>query len=85
MVHQQFDLDEAAEKIDSSKKTLDDYLLNLRFAIKFEFDFHKHQNESVGFLRSFVHEKRQEIKDAANIKWLSSKKSNQLACAAAVE
>ena len=77
-MHQQFDLDEAAEKIDSSKKTLDDYLLNLRFAIKFEFDFFKHQNESVGFLRNFVQEKRQEIKDAANIKWLSSKKANEM-------
>lgn len=74
MVHQQYDLDEAAEKIDSSKKTLDDYLLNLRFAIKFEFDFFKHQNESVGFLRNFVQDKRQAIKDAAKIKWLSSKK-----------
>lgn len=78
MMHQQFDLDEAAQKIDSSKKTLDDYLLNLRFAIKFEFAFFRHQNESVGFLRSFVQEKRQEMKDAANIKWLSSKKASEL-------
>ncbi len=47
-------LDEAAEKVGVSKKSLDDYLLQLRFGSKFNFDFEKHKNEKVGKLRQMV-------------------------------
>jgi hypothetical protein len=37
-----------------SKKSLDDYLLQLRFGKKFGFDFQKHKDDKVGVLRSYV-------------------------------
>jgi hypothetical protein len=37
-----------------SKKSLDDYLLQLRFGKKFGFDFQKHKDDKVGCLRSYV-------------------------------
>ena len=37
-----------------SKKSLDDYLLQLRFGKKFNFDFQKHKDAKVGVLRSYV-------------------------------
>ena len=49
-----FSLDQAAEKVGVSKKSLDDYLLQLRFGSKFNFDFEKHKNEKVGKLRQMV-------------------------------
>ena len=74
IVHETYDLEEAAEQIDSSKKTLDDYLLNVRFALKFGFDFFRMQNESIGYLRNYVNSERLAIKGNLNLKWLSSRK-----------
>ena len=37
-----------------SKKSLDDYLLQLRFGKKYGFDFQANRNEKVGVLRSYV-------------------------------
>jgi hypothetical protein len=34
-----YTLEDAAQKVQVSKKSLDDYLLQLRFGKKFEFDF----------------------------------------------
>ena len=34
-----YSLEDAAKKVDVSKKSLDDYLLQLRFAKKFNFEF----------------------------------------------
>jgi hypothetical protein len=34
-----YSLEDAAVKVDVSKKSLDDYLLQLRFGKKYEFDF----------------------------------------------
>lgn len=47
-------LDDAAEKIGISKKSLDDYLIQLRIGKKFGFNFNEHRNDKVGVLRAFV-------------------------------
>ena len=49
-----YSLEDAANKVGVSKKSLDDYLLQLRFGKKFGFDFQKHKDDKVGVLRSFV-------------------------------
>jgi hypothetical protein len=41
-----------------SKKSLDDYLLQLRFGKKYGFDFQLHRNEKVGILRTYVKEQK---------------------------
>ena len=47
-------LEEAAKQVDISKKSLDDYLLQLRFGRKFGFNFEEHKNHKVGLLRAYV-------------------------------
>jgi len=47
-------LEEAAKKVGISKKSLDDYLLQIRFGRKFGFNFNEHIYENVGVLRTFV-------------------------------
>ena len=49
-----YSLDDAANAIGISKKSLDDYLLQLRFGRKYGFDFNNNQFEKVGVLRLFV-------------------------------
>ena len=51
---QRWSLEDAAKKVGVSKKSLDDYLLQLRFGKKYGFDFETNRNEKVGVLRSFV-------------------------------
>ena len=53
-----FSLDEAARMVKISKKSLDDYLLQLRLGRKYGFDFNKFRGSRVGVLRSFVKENR---------------------------
>ena len=53
-------LEEAAQKVKISKKSLDDYLMQLRSAKKFGFDFETHSGEKVGVIRSFVRKKKDE-------------------------
>lgn len=55
-----YSLDEAAKIIDISKKSLDDYLLQLRLGRKYGFDFNANRNCKVGMLRAFVKQKRGE-------------------------
>ena len=50
LVH--YSLEGAAGKVGVKLKTLDDYLLQLRFGKKYGFDFQKHRNKMVGFLRA---------------------------------
>jgi hypothetical protein len=47
-----------------SKKSLDDYLLQLRFGKKFGFDFQKHKDDKVGVLRSMVKKEKQKLKSS---------------------
>ena len=55
-------MQDSANKVQVSKKSLDDYLLQLRFGRKFGFDFVKHKDSKVGVLRSFVKNKKREIR-----------------------
>ena len=61
-----YSLEDAATKVGVSKKSLDDYLLQLRFGKRYEFDFSANRNEKVGVLRTFVKQKKAE--DARNKK-----------------
>ena len=56
-----YSLEEAAKIIGISKKSLDDYLLQLRLGRKFGFDFNSKRNERVGLLRTFVKMSRQNL------------------------
>ena len=47
-------LEDAAKKVQISKKSLDDYLLQIRLGRKFGFNFNEHYNDKVGVLRAFV-------------------------------
>ncbi|CAG9315074.1 unnamed protein product [Blepharisma stoltei] len=51
---QKMTLEEAATKVGISKKSLDDYLLQLRFGRKFGFNFQEHKDDKVGILRAYV-------------------------------
>lgn len=55
-------LEDAAVVVGISKKTLDDYLMQIRSAKKFGFDFARHYSEKVGVIRSFVKKKKGEEK-----------------------
>ena len=56
-------LEDAAHKIGIAKKTLDDYLLQLRAGKKYSFDFHANKDSKVGVLRAFVKEQKKKSKD----------------------
>lgn len=51
-------LEKAAEKVNVPKKTLDDYLLQLRAGKKYGFDFQAYKDSKVGTLRAFVKERK---------------------------
>ena len=51
---QRWSLVDAAAKVGVPKKSLDDYLLQVRFGRKYGFDFEKHRDAKVGELRKFV-------------------------------
>lgn len=54
-------LEDAARILNTSKKSLDDYLLQLRLGRKYGFNFNENKSKRVGILRTFVKEKRQEF------------------------
>ena len=51
-------LKESAEKVGINKKTLDDYLIQIRMGKKFNFNFYENQNEKIGILRNFIKNKK---------------------------
>lgn len=57
-----FSLEDAAKKVGISKKSLDDYLLQLRYGKKYGFDFNEHKEAKIGILRAFVKKCKQEEK-----------------------
>ena len=72
-----YNLDDAATKVGLSKKTLDDYLLQLRLGRKYGFDFKSNQGEKVGVLRNFIKTKRAlEVKEKRNKKIAASLNKN---------
>lgn len=50
-------LDKAADIIGISRKTMDDYNLQMRRAEQLGFDFIKHKDSKMGVLRKFVKER----------------------------
>ena len=48
-----YNLEEASKKVGIKRKTLDDYLKQLRKARLLGFDFNKNKDESISFLRDF--------------------------------
>lgn len=55
-------LQEAAREVNISKKSLDDYLFQIRFGHNFQFNFNEHYNDKVGVLRDFVRQKKKNNK-----------------------
>lgn len=47
-------LEDAARTVKISKKSLDDYLLQLRSGREFGFNFQEHKDDKVGILRAYV-------------------------------
>ena len=68
-------LERASKFVGLSKKSLDDYLLQMRFGAKFGFDFDSHINDKMGVLRQFVKQKKQELKGLIGNQKISSKLS----------
>ena len=46
-------LEEAAKKVGISKKSLDDYFLQLKNGQKNGFNFNEHKNDKIGILRAY--------------------------------
>ena len=63
--HTRYSLDHAAKQLGISKKSLDDYLLQIRLGRKCGFNFDDNKNEKIGNLRYFVEEQK---KKNCNIK-----------------
>ena len=57
-----YSLEDAARLVGISKKSLDDYLLQLRFGRMYGFDFLKNQSQNIGVLRKFVRDRKQQTK-----------------------
>lgn len=51
-------LQEAAEVVGISKKSLDDYYYQLRLGEKYDFDFKSHLMDRIGVLRTYIKEKK---------------------------
>ena len=51
--HKQVSLDEAAKHVKISKKSLDDYFLQLKNGQKNGFNFNEHKNDKIGILRAY--------------------------------
>ena len=68
----EYTLESAALKVGLSKKTLDDYLLHLRYGRKFGFNFDKYKDHNMGLLRSFVAEQRKLLRAKLQKTMLSS-------------
>ena len=47
-------LTDAQQYINIPKKSLDDYYNLIKFAWEHNFDFHKHKDDKIGVLRTFV-------------------------------
>ena len=81
-----YSLDKAAEKVAVSKKSLDDYLLQIRLGRKYGFDFNKNKYKKIGVLRDYVkeikkinqlnHKKRARKKKTPKNKGNNTKKEN---------
>ena len=55
-------MEDAAKEVKISKKSLDDYLFQIRFGYRYGFNFNEHYNDKVGVLRDFVRQKKKNDK-----------------------
>ena len=62
MQHEKLSLEEAARKVGISKKSLDDYLFQIRLGFSFGFNFNEHYSDKVGILRDFVRQQKKSDK-----------------------
>ena len=69
-----YSLDQAAKMVGISKKSLDDYLLQLRLGRKYGFNFNQNKTKKVGILRAFV--KRHRAMTQNNMNILNNSKIN---------
>lgn len=60
--HQKFSLEDAAKKVRISKKSLDDYMYQIRNGYYTGFNFNEHYNEKVGILRDYVRQQKKSEK-----------------------
>ena len=67
-------LQDAAEKVDISKKSLDEYLNQIRFGKLLGFDFNKHRNDKVGVLRGFVKTQMNNMEEKMNTNTMIKKR-----------
>lgn len=61
-----YSLEEAAKEVGISKKSLDDYLFQVRYGHRYGFNFNEHYNDKVGVLRDFVRQNKKN--DKADVK-----------------
>ena len=73
-----YSLDQAAKMVGISKKSLDDYLLQLRLGRKYGFNFNQNKTKKVGILRAFVKRHREANKNQQNSLNNNSKSKNDL-------
>ena len=52
-MHTQLSLEDAAKQVKISKKSLDDYFLQLKNGQKNGFNFNEHKNDKIGILRAY--------------------------------
>ena len=80
-----FNLDTASKKVNMKRKTLDDYLKQLRKGREKGFDFNKYKNKPISYLRSFNEKNKNKdvnldknINEIDNIDEINDKKENLL-------
>ena len=67
-------MQDAAEKVEISKKSLDEYLNQIKFGKYFGFDFNKHRNDKVGVLRGFVKTQMNNMEEKMNTNTMIKKR-----------
>jgi hypothetical protein len=72
-VEKKWSLEEAAIEVGITKKSLDDYLLQLRFGRKFGYDFEANKLSKVGELRQFVKQEKNKLRELTGKRKISSK------------
>ena len=65
--HVKLNLEEAADKIGISKKSLDDYLIQLRMGKMLGFNFNEHKNDKVGVLRTYIKKNKGALKKMKDV------------------
>ena len=70
-------LDEAARIVGISKKSLDDYFMQLKKAKDYGFDFYQNRDAKIGVLRNFVKSKQKDHSNSGSMKSSATKSSSK--------